>query len=299
MKILITGSTGMLGRYVMKHLVQSEYEVIATERSSFDLNNPNNIYQSIKTTKPDIILHLAAETNVDLCEREPSLAFIRNYKATEMIAMAASEIDAYMVFISTSNVFGYEGRLSYNELDCPYPINYYGKSKLLAEQAIQKHVPKRHLIIRAGWMIGGGEALDHKFVGQIISQIKNGAQSIQAVSDKIGGITPASKLADFIIFGLVTQLEGTFHFVCKGAVTRFDIAKHIVRVMKKDIKVNPVESSIFPLSAPRPISEYIECLEYAECLVGNELKNVPLLLSWDLELEAYIINDFKGIENDK
>jgi len=276
----------MLGRYVKNKMADKEYEIISAERSFFDLNKPDQLYKYIIQTSPDIILHLAAETEVDLCEREPQLALTRNYRSTEAIAKASSEIGAYMVYVSTSNVYGHEGRLSYNELDVPFPINYYGKSKLLGEEAIKYNLPDNYLIIRAGWMIGGGVDFDHKFVGKIIAQIKQGAESLQAVDDKIGSITPANKLAEFICWAVKDGLGGTLHFACEGAVTRYDIARFIVKSLGLNVSVLPVQSSKFPLSAPRPNSEYLECLGL------KSLNDSPKPLFWESELEEYIKNFF-------
>jgi len=263
------------------------YEIVITERSFFDLDKPNQLYQYILNSAPDVILHLAAETEVDLCEREPQLALTRNYKSTDAIAKASNAVGSYMVYVSTSNVFGHEGRLSYNELDVPFPLNYYGKSKLMGEESLRYNLPDNHLIIRAGWMIGGGVQFDHKFVGKIIAQIKKGAESLQAVNDKIGSITPAEKLAEFVSWAVSDKLKGTFHFACDGAVTRYDIARFIVKSLGLDISVLPVQSSKFPLSAPRPYSEYIDCLGL------KNLDGSPKPLFWENELEEYIKSFFK------
>lgn len=266
-KILITGGTGMLGGYVTAALAESKNEVIVTNRNEFDLADPARVYQYILDLKPSIILHFAAETNVDLCEREPGRAGIYNHIATMQIAKAARDCGAWLLYISSSNVFGSEsGKYIHNELDLPQPLNYYGRSKLFGEHEVRAFCPTNHLIIRSGWMIGGGPEKDHKFVGKIIQQIKDGATSLKAVNDKLGCITYARQLCKFIIWAVENKPVGTLHYCSSGVVSRFDIAKAIGEMLNFEGSITPVQSSMFPLSAPRPLSEGIESiyLDYYE-----------------------------------
>ncbi len=256
-KVLITGTTGMLGCYVSEFIDRKKYQVFCPTREEFDLTNLSQIEGFIKKNLPDFILHLAAETNVDLCEQNITHAALVNYRATEVVAKTANNIGAWMTYISTSNVFGVKNKISYNELDLPDPENYYGRSKLFGEYAVQKHLPNNSLIIRAGWMIGGGPTRDSKFIGKIIQQIQGGATSLSAVNDKYGTITLASSLAKFILSSMEHKRVGTCHYASRGVVTRFDIAKMVAKFMDFGGDVLPVNSSKFPLPAPRPNSEGI------------------------------------------
>jgi dTDP-4-dehydrorhamnose reductase len=278
-KILITGSSGMLGGYLAGMFDTTKYEIICTKRSTFELSEIDKIYNYITSICPDIILHLAAETDVDLCERDPSRAGLYNHLATEQIALAASECNSYLIYISTSNVFGVEGKYTYNELDIPNPINYYGRSKLFGEMVVKQNCSVNHLIIRSGWMIGGGEGKDHKFVGKIIGQIIDGANIIKAVNDKLGSITYAKHLSEFLIHSVDNHVTGTYHFASKGTISRFDIACEIAKILEFKGDLIPVQSCVFPLSAPRPFSEGIESIylaartEFPEpCLWKDDLK---------------------------
>lgn len=259
-KVFITGGTGMLGMYVTNALSDCRHEILIADRCRCDLANPGAIYHYIKDLHPDIILHFAAETDVDLCEREPARAGIYNHLATEQIAKAAQACGAWLLYISSSNVFGAEGKISYNELDIPLPTNYYGRSKLNGEDAVKTYCPENHLILRAGWMIGGGPGKDHKFVGKIIRQIKSGATELKAVNDRLGSITYAGQLSDFINWAMHHRQTGTYHFASNGTISRFDIAREIGEILHYRGDIIPVQSSMFPLSAPRPFSEGIKSL---------------------------------------
>ena len=282
MKILITGATGMLGLYVMRQLSEQPYEIVVADRSRFDLAAPDEAYRYVSEVQADVILHLAAETDVDLCEREPQRAGIRNHITTERIAMAAAKSGAWLLYISTSNVFGGNGGLEFNELDLPMPTNYYGRSKLYGEQAVRTLCPGNHYIIRAGWMIGGGAERDHKFVGKIVRQLLGGATTLNAVADKFGSVTPAPLLAKFIAWAIDQRPVGTLHFSSSGTVNRFMIAEAIIGIIGSEASCSPVKSAMFPLSAPRPVSEGLTSL-YLPMLSG-----APVPGAWHEDLKDYV-----------
>lgn len=256
--LLITGATGMLGGYALSVAEAQGYKVIAPSRSQFDLKNIGSIAAFIGTARPDAVLHLAAQTDVDLCERNPENAAQINVLATQEIAKATADVGGWLGYVSTSGVFGAGNNIVYNELDLPNPVNYYGRSKLWGEYAVAKYLPFNHLIVRAAWMIGGGANKDHKFVGKIVSQIRSGTTEIKAVDDKYGTITVARNLANFLLASTNERRCGVFHFASKGAVTRFQIATEIATILGYKGSIIPVRSNMFPLSAPRANSEGIE-----------------------------------------
>lgn len=282
MKIYITGHDGMLGGYCSDKLSADGYEIVCPSREELDLAFPDRCFKSILKESPDIILHLAAETNVDLCERDPVRAYKYNSKSTECIARAASQLKAKIIYISTSNVFGYEGRQCYNELDIPYPINYYGKSKLAGEVEVKNQSGGNYLILRAGWMIGGGKKKDHKFVGKIMENISKKIDQISAVDDKYGSVTYALTLSNFISLAIKCDISGLYHVASSGIVSRYQIAAYIARIMHYSGEIRPVKSAMFPLSAPRPDFESIDSIESGELFAGLELG------SWEDALNEYL-----------
>jgi dTDP-4-dehydrorhamnose reductase len=281
-KVLVTGATGMLGLYVCNVLAKTQHEIVPVDRSRFDLADPDSAYEYVSNQKPDVVLHLAAETDVDLCERDPQRAGIRNHIATGMIAKAASECGAWLLYVSTSNVFGSDGGFDHNELDLPSPTNYYGRSKYHGEMAVRMHCPSTHLIVRAGWMIGGGREHDHKFVGKVVKQITSGASVIKAVSDRFGSITPATLLSDFITWAVETRCTGTVHYASEGTITRLDIARAISDALDARVDVYGVKSAEFPLSAPRPLSEGMISMYL------SRLKGAPRPGLWRDDLKSYV-----------
>jgi dTDP-4-dehydrorhamnose reductase len=279
--LLVTGATGMLGGYVLSMAETQGHEIIAPPRSQFDLENPESIAAFIREAKPALVLHLAAQTDVDLCERDPANAARINVLATQEIAKTTAEVGGWLGYVSTSNVFGGGDKAVYNELDLPNPVNYYGRSKLWGEHAVTKYLPFNHLIVRAAWMIGGGPDKDHKFVGKIISQIRNGATELKAVDDKYGTITVAKDLADFLLASANERRCGLFHFASKGVATRFQIAAEIANALCYQGSVTPVKSNMFPLSAPRPNSEGIESVFLSDAVSSCSGR-------WQDDLKKYV-----------
>lgn len=281
--LLITGATGMLGGYVLSMAETQGHKVLAPSRSEFDLKNIGSIAAFIREAKPDAVLHLAAQTDVDFCERNPENAALINVLATQEIAKATADVGGWLTYVSTGGVFGGGNSTVYNELDLPDPVNYYGRSKLWGEHAVAQHLPVKHLIVRAAWMIGGGPDKDHKFVGKIVSQIKNGTTEIKAVDDKYGTITVARNLADFLIASTNEQRCGLLHFASKGVVTRFQIAAEIAKILRYEGSVVPVRSNMFPLSAPRANSDGIESV-----FLTGETGNA-YLGHWQDDLRKYVL----------
>lgn len=281
-KILITGASGMLGRYVRHFVEEAGYDPIIPGRDQVELSDPAGVQNYVLRVKPDAILHLSAETDVDLCERDPRRAAVCNGQATEALASAAHQLGCWMLYVSTSNVFGAENKPFYNELDLPCPVNYYGRSKLYGERVVQNWCGRNSMVVRAGWMIGGGAEYDHKFVGKIIKQVKEGAELLRAVGDRYGTITQARKLALFIIASLKKRRKGTFHFASLGAVSRLEIAHEIAACLSFKGRVEGVVSALFPLSAPRPVFEGIESV----LLAGEPDVDQPA--DWRLDLRNYL-----------
>jgi dTDP-4-dehydrorhamnose reductase len=146
MKFLVTGSSGLIGSQVVKDLVEQNYTVYSCYHSEkplcgiptmLDLTDNDKIIQKIQETKPDVIIHLAAMTNVDLCETEKELSLQINSKATEILAKQAAKQNSFFIYVSTDYVFdGVDGMKK--EDDLPNPLGFYGKSKLDGESTLDK-----------------------------------------------------------------------------------------------------------------------------------------------------------------
>lgn len=288
MKILVTGAAGMLAAEIISKLLKNNHRVIQTdinqrlpEIKKLDITELDTVMSTVKKVQPDYVFHLAAETDVDLCEKKPDHAFKVNTLGTENIALACQKYEVSLLYISTAGVFYGDKKTPYTELDKPKPKNIYGESKLNGELTVKDQL-SRYFIIRAGWMVGGWE-IDKKFVYKIVKQLKEGRKKLRVVNDKFGSPTFTKDFAKNLMNVINTKRYGLYHMTNKGTCSRYDVAVKIVEFMglKEKVKVNPITSDQFPLPAPRADSEMMQ--NYKLELLG--LNSMP---HWEESLEQYI-----------
>ena len=287
-KILVTGAAGMLAADIVPVLLRDGHELTQTDINrrlpdieALDVTDPDKVMKRITEVNPDYVFHLAAETNVDLCEEDPDHAYKVNTLGTENIVKACKKTGAGLLYISTGAAFDGKKETPYTELDETGPVSVYGKSKLKGEEAVRKELEK-YFIIRAGWMVGGWE-LDKKFVYKIVQQLKQGKRDLMAVSDKFGSPTFTRDFANNLMNVINAGKYGIYHMANKGTCSRYDMAVKIVEYMglADEATVEAVDSSRFPLPAPRARSEMID--NYKLEKLG--LNNMP---RWEESLEEYI-----------
>lgn len=284
-RILITGAAGMVGSYVQEVFngINLTLTDIRGDLTHLDVRDPQVVMSAIKEDSPDVVLHLAAETDVDLCEKDPDLSYHTNAIGTQNVALACQAMNCIMVYISTAGVFWGDKQTPYTEFDIPRPANVYGKSKLAGEQIITSLL-NRYYIVRAGWMIGGGKK-DKKFVGFITRRIINSDRHLKIVNDKFGSPTYAKDLLCGIKNLLSTGYYGLYHMVNNGSTSRYEIALALCEIIERsDIKIEPVSSAYFPLPAPRARSESMRNLKL-------DLLGLNIMRSWEIALSDYVLNE--------
>lgn len=221
MKILVTGAAGMLGSALCPTLRERGHVVCATDIAAsdegieyLDVKSYAQVKGLVEKVKPDMVMHLAAETDVDKCELEPDLAFLTNTMSTQNVTLLCQKQCIEMVYISTIGVFYGDKPEPYTEFDEPNPINVYGKSKLEGEKIVQ-NLLKRYYIVRAGWMVGGGPKRDKKFVGKII-RLLDETSKLKAADDKIGSPTYTVDFSRCLADLIETGYYGLYHCTNKG-----------------------------------------------------------------------------------
>ena len=281
----VTGAAGMLGSVLCPFLMRQGFQVFKTdlrpgdkETRRLDVSNHDDVWRSVQETRPDVVMHLAAETDVDKCEAEEKYAYRVNALGTKNVALACQALDIPIVYLSTGAVFDGTKPGAYTELDEPFPINVYGKAKWEGEKAVQSIV-RRHFIVRAGWMFGGGEK-DKKFVAKFIKLLQT-QKEISVVTDKFGSPTFTKDLSENLIHLMQTERYGLYHMANQGCCSRFEMAQKIVECLgRKDVRLKPVTSDAFPLLAPRCRSE---------ALLNDRLKRFGLdeMRPWTEAIEEY------------
>jgi dTDP-4-dehydrorhamnose reductase len=257
----------MLGSAVYPAFVEAGHDVTATDlhprdvaglpMRRLDVREHGALAAAVAESKAELVLHLAAETDLETCEADPDEAYRTNTLGTQNAATACLAHDATLVYISTAGVFdGEKSEGPYDEFDAAHPINVYGRSKYEGE-LLAMRLAARHFVVRAGWMVGGVDR-DHKFVAKVIDQLRAGHTTIRAVTDKLGTPTYTQDFARNLLELVETPFYGRYHMACRGEGSRFDVASEIVQYYgRADVEVIPVTSEAFAeeYPAPRPRSE--------------------------------------------
>lgn len=248
-----------------------------------DVRNLSQYAGKASSFKPDLIIHLAANTNYEYCEINSHEAYITNTLSVENAVTAAKETGAALLYVSTSSIFDGQ-RDFYHDWDPPNPPSVYGRSKYKAETIVQNNMD-RYFICRAGWMMGGGPAKDKKFVNKVIRQVEDGATEIRAVDDKLGCPTYTRDFALNAYKLVRTDFYGTYNMAGRGHCSRYQLAREIIGILNKKDSVNLIKvdygyfrSTYF---AERPASEV---------LFNTRLDKLGLNLMrhWREALEDYI-----------
>ena len=258
MKFLVTGSTGLVGRQVVKdlteknHLVYSCYYNQKPQHGNpihLDLTVLSNITTSVEQVKPDVIIHLAAMTDVDGCEAEKDLAFLINSQATEKLAKQAALQNAFFVYVSTDYVF--DGTKEFwNENDRPNPLGNYGKSKLGGEKAIEN--------LASSWCIAristpfGFHPKKKSFPLWVADNLKS-KKEINVLVDQFTSPTYVPNLSKILIEISEKQLLGVYHVSGASRISRYELAELVSEKLNLDKKLlKPTTMNEIKWKAKRP-----------------------------------------------
>ena len=257
MKILITGSNGMLGHDLANAL--EGHELILTTSKTLDITDKDHTIEFICDGEPDIVINSAAYTDVDGCEENHDLAYAVNGEGVRNLAMACREIDCPFVHISTDYVFDGSATEPIAEDGEIGPISIYGKSKLQGEEAIQEILDK-YFIIRTAWLYG----LNGKNFPKTMLELAESHSEITVVYDEVGTPTYTPDLAYGISELIETDRYGIYHLTNSGSCSWCEFARYIFEVAGKDVNVIPVTASEFARPAPRPSYSVLDNRNWVE-----------------------------------
>ena len=246
MKILITGSNGMLGHDLINAL-KERHDLIPTTSKTLDITDKKQTIDYIRDKKPDIVINSAAYTDVDGCEENQDLAYSVNGEGVRNLALACRDIDCPLVHISTDYVFDGSATEPIREDGEIGPISVYGKSKLEGEEAIQEILDK-YFIIRTAWLYG----INGRNFPKTMLELAENHPEITVVYDEVGTPTYTPDLAEGISQLIETYYYGIYHLTNSGSCSWCEFARYIFEIAGKDVKVIPVTASEFARPAPRP-----------------------------------------------
>ena len=244
MRILVTGAKGQLGQELQRALRGEE--VIAADQPEYALTDPM-LGEKIAAQRPDLVIHTAAYTDVDGCERDPETAFQVNAQGTRRVAEGAAKANARLIYISTDYVFDGKKTEPYTERDPVNPLNVYGRSKLAGEEEALKGC-RRTLVLRTSWLYG---VHGKNFVKTILSLAVTQPE-LRVVEDQRGSPTYARHLAQ-VIAGLIrSDVTGVIHAGGEGECSRYEFAKAILQEAGLGCRVVPISTAESGRLAWRP-----------------------------------------------
>ena len=297
MKIFVTGVAGQLGHDVMNDLAARGYEGIGTDIApqysgaddgtavtkmpyvSLDITDRDAVEKTITELKPDVVVHCAAWTAVDLAEDDDKKAKVHaiNADGTQNIADACKKIDAKMVYISTDYVFDGQGTTPWQP-DCKdyAPLNVYGQTKYEGELAIEQNLDK-FFIVRIAWVFGMN---GKNFIKTMLNLAKN-HDRLTVVNDQTGSPTYTYDLARLLVDMIETEKYGRYHATNEGICTWYEFACEIFKQAGIEIEVAPVGSDEYPAKAKRPENSRMS----KDKLTQNGFERLP---AWQDALARYL-----------
>jgi dTDP-4-dehydrorhamnose reductase len=252
MKILITGSNGMLG-HDLREVLKDNHDLVLTTSKTLDITDKKQVMDFIGDSKPDIVINSAAYTDVDGCEENRDLAYAVNGEGVRNLALACREVDCALLHISTDYVFDGTARDPIAEDGEIGPISVYGKSKLEGEKAILEILDK-YFIVRTAWLYG----INGKNFPKTMLELAENHSEITVVYDEVGTPTYTPDLAYGISQLIETDKYGIYHLTNSGYCSWCEFSRLIFEIAEKDVKVIPVTASEFARPAPRPSYSVLE-----------------------------------------
>lgn len=249
MKIIALGGKGMTGSYLPESI--PNYDLV----DGYDIAIPGVLEDIFEKEKPEVVINLAAVTDVVGAETDQARCFDVNTIAAYRVALLCKKYKAKLVFISSVDVFDGAKKVPYEYNDKKNPIVVYGNSKSAAEAVVLDTYRENSLIIRCGWMFGGYEK-DKKFVSYMMKQMLSGQPVIKAVSDVKGSPTYGKDLIKLIleIIDNGFNFTGIFHYCTDGKASRYDQAKLIAKLLCYKGKVEKASWKDFPTFRTLPYS---------------------------------------------
>ena len=299
MRVFVTGVNGQLGHDVMNELYKRGYEATGSDIADtyvgindfspvttmpyvkLDITDTEEVNRVISGLEPDVVIHCAAWTAVDMAEDDDKVELVRNVNAhgTENIAKACKNIDAKMIYISTDYVFDGQGTTPWSP-DCKdyKPLNVYGQTKLEGELAVSS-ILNKYFIVRIAWVFG----LNGKNFIKTMINVGKSHDAVRVVNDQIGTPTYTLDLSRLLVDMIETEKYGYYHVTNEGGyISWYDFTKEIYKQYGLDAKVIPVTTEEYGLSkAKRPFNSRLDKSK----LIENGFKPLP---TWQDALRRYL-----------
>lgn len=272
--IIIIGKSGQLAQALVKHLsLLGRDDFVCFGRNDIDITQLASINEVLADYQVSAVINASAYTAVDLAETETKEANLINGKALENLARYAKEKHAYLLHISTDYVFSGEQNTPYLPDTAYQPINHYGHSKMLGEQAIMALYPENSAILRTSWVYS---EFGNNFVKSML-RLMGERDALNIVFDQVGSPTSADTLAQVCLEYTDNSIKGIHHVCDLGVTSWFDFAQTIYRMshdlglLHKAVAITPIRSSAYPTPAKRPHYSVLDTTSTRDSLAAFEL----------------------------
>ena len=246
MRVLVTGAKGQLGVELLD-VFGHDHDVVGLDLPEWDITKPDGA-RAITDARPVWVVHAAAWTDVDGCERDPERAYLVNGEGTRRVAEACRTVGAGMVYLSTDYVFDGQKGAPYLETDLVAPASNYARSKVAGEEAVRALAP-RWAVVRTAWLFG---VSGKNFVKTIVEKGATGGP-LRVVDDQVGSPTYARDLAGAIEQLVSRELTGTYHVTNAGSCSWYAFARAILKEAGlAHVPVAPMTTAELGRPAPRP-----------------------------------------------
>ncbi|MDY6971015.1 MAG: dTDP-4-dehydrorhamnose reductase [Thermodesulfobacteriota bacterium] len=279
MKILILGSTGMLGSDC-KAILSREHEVISPNKEEMDIVSWDGVIENLQKISPDVVLNCAGFTDVDACETESFAVRKINVEGPRNLAQCSARFHCKFIHISSDYVFDGQKIIPqpYFEDDMPNPLSAYGKSKMESETAVRENSPN-YIIVRTAWLYGINGA---NFVRAVLAKaIQGKSEVLKVVDDQFGSPTWTYRVALQIEDLLKCDGRGTYHATAEGYCSRFEYANYILKKLGIKANIEPCSRKDFQAAARRP----------ANCVLENRLlkkQGISIMRNWKEDLSNFL-----------
>jgi dTDP-4-dehydrorhamnose reductase len=276
MKVLVTGSAGMLAKDLIPCFSQRGHETLAPLEEEFDITDLVAIRSVVDRYKPELMINCAAYTKVDEAEKEERQALLVNGFAVQNVCLVCQENDIPLVHFSTDYIFDGAKESPYTIYDEPNPVSAYGRSKLLGEKYVLWLLGQFYLI-RTSWLFGH---YGRNFIETML-ELGEKEKHMSVVKDQKGCPTWTYHLAEAVVGLIETGRYGIYHITNSEPTTWFEFAREIFRLSGSDTEVLPATSDQFPRPAKRPQNSVLDPFPLPQVL-GREMP------SWREALRGYL-----------
>jgi dTDP-4-dehydrorhamnose reductase len=278
MRIVITGAAGRLGGSLADNL-GGTHDVTGLDRAALDITDFAAVTKQIGDLRPDVVIHPAAWTDVDGCARNPERAIRINGAGAQHIALAAAQVGAAVVQISTNEVFDGAQTAPCYEYDSTHPANPYGASKLYGERAVMATNP-RHYIVRSSWLFAHG---GRNFIQAILGAADAG-KPLRVVVNEVASPTYNDDLAGAIARLIETGRYGIYHLTNSGVCSRYAFARYVLdRTGRAEVPIQPISSHEWPRPSSPP--QYTHLANIAGAMAGITLR------PWQEAVDAFLARE--------